>query len=219
MSGDKIHPLVGAASRALEKANALGGADLAKWRSEDKCWEVASASEPDVIYHVRRKNADLKADGMIERKQTRGPSIGWLFTLDCDCPAVVVSGRAACWHKAAVRLWWSEHSALDGDQIARRNLLKARLKQQLDAIEAEERAEETDGGGPYRHDPSTDLQDGMDPHVFNRSIVPMDRGLYSSNAVEKYDCPACQEYAPRECGDGCPCWMCKEVNGKEMLPW
>lgn len=219
MSGDKIHPLAGAASRALEKANALGGADLAKWNSGDKCWEIASATDPNTVYHVRRKNADLKADGLIERKQTRGPSIGWLFTLDCDCPAVVVSGRAACWHKAAVRLWWSEHSALDGDQIARRNLQKARLKQQLEAIEAEERAEAEDGGGPYQHDPTVDEWDGTDPHAFNRRVAPMDRGLYGGHKQESV-----QEYWDRidaqdvPFPDDDPPYYAEE-GAQERLPW
>jgi hypothetical protein len=178
-STEPVHPLAAAAQRALDKAASLGGADLARWDSTGKRWIVASASTPGREYYVSRVHADVRAEAAAAK--TPGPKspFGWLFTLTCSCQSYH-DGREhkACWHKGAVRLWWSAHAALDGDQIARRNLVRARFERAAAERDAAERQEETDGGGPFQHSPPRDRQDGADAHTINRRVPPMDRGKW-----------------------------------------
>jgi hypothetical protein len=173
----KEHPLAKVARYKLEQAEANGGHKLAKWDSKDKSWKVTSATDKSKTYTLRLKQPDRKE---AERRATlthqQRTGYGWLFTLTCTCQAY--SAGMFCWHMGAVRLWWSYHQALTGDQIAERNLRSQKqkvLETTPNPLYGEEYDEDSD---PFAHFPPMDEWDGTDPHVFNRTMVPMDRGQW-----------------------------------------
>lgn len=173
----KEHPLAKVARYKLEQAEANGGHKLARWDSKDKSWKVTSATDKSKVYTLRLKQQDRKeAERRAALTQTQRTGFGWLFTLTCTCQAY--SAGMFCWHMGAVRLWWSYHQALTGDQIAERNLHSQKQKVLETTPNPLYKEEYDDDDNPFTHVPPMDEWDGTDPHVFNRKMVPMDRGLW-----------------------------------------
>lgn len=124
----KEHPLAKVARYKLEQAEANGGHKLARWDSKEHAWKVTSATDKSKTYTLRLKQQDRKeAERRAALNKEHRTGFGWLFTLSCTCQAY--SAGMFCWHMAAVRLWWSYHQALTGDQIAERNLRSQKEKQ------------------------------------------------------------------------------------------
>jgi hypothetical protein len=179
----KEHPLAKVARYKLEQAEANGGHKLARWDSKDKSWKVASATNPSMTYTLRLKQQDRKeAERRAALTQQQRTGYGWLFTLTCTCQAY--SAGMFCWHMAAVRLWWSYHQALTGDQIAERNLRSQKQKVLETTPNPLYREEYDEDSDPFAHVPPMDEWDGTDPHVFNRKMTPMDRGQWADNPDE-----------------------------------
>lgn len=113
MDTDARHPLEKAATGALEKAEKMGGHTAAHWNPDTEDWSVKSATDPNTVYQVRRKNPDGPTTEQTEKQQQSNRG-WWWFTLDCNCPAIVSSGYAVCKHKACVRLWQLHYRRRDG---------------------------------------------------------------------------------------------------------
>jgi hypothetical protein len=181
----KEHPLAKVARYKLEQAEANGGHKLARWDSKEHAWHVTSATDKSKTYTLRLKQQDRKeAERRAALTHQQRTGYGWLFTLTCTCQAY--SAGMFCWHMGAVRLWWSYHQALTGDQIAERNLRSQKqkaLETTPNPLYGEEYEEDSD---PFAHVPPMDEWDGTDPHVFNRKMVPMDRGQWvdTPNALD-----------------------------------
>jgi hypothetical protein len=177
----KEHPLAKVARYKLEQAEANGGHKLARWDSKDKSWKVTSATDKNKVYTLRLKQQDRKeAERRAALTHQQRTGYGWLFTLTCTCQAY--SAGMFCWHMGAVRLWWSYHQALTGDQIAERNLRNQKqkvLETTPNPLYGEEYDEDS---APFAHIPPMDEWDGTDPHVFNRKMVPMDRGRWKDES-------------------------------------
>jgi hypothetical protein len=107
------HPLERAADGALEKAEKMGGHTAAHWNPDTEDWSVHSATDPNTVYRVWRKNPDGPAAEQSERQQQANRG-WWWFTLECNCPAITTSGYAVCKHKACVRLWQLHYQRRDG---------------------------------------------------------------------------------------------------------
>jgi hypothetical protein len=174
----KEHPLAKVARYKLEQAEANGGHKLARWDSKEHAWHVTSATDKSKTYTLRLKQQDRKeAERRAALTHQQRTGYGWLFTLTCTCPAY--SAGMFCWHMGAVRLWWSYHQALTGDQIAERNLRNQKQKALETTPNPLYGEEYDDDDSPFAHVPPMDEWDGTDPHVFNRSMVPMDRGQWN----------------------------------------